>query len=302
MKSFGHKGVSADQPPRAMDHRNAKDSHLHANVLGVHVSAVDMQSALDIADGCIAGKRRGYICFAGVHGVTEALRNPELRGILNRALLNAPDGMPMTWMGRLQGYRNMDRVFGPDFMLEFCRLSVSRGYRHYLYGGLPGVAEMLRVALTEKVDGCQVVGVYTPPFRELNAGEENELILDIQRTQPDVVWVGISTPRQERFMAKYVEHLHIPLMIGVGAAFDYHTGRIRDCAPWLKRAGLQWAHRLYQDPRRLWKRYLRSHSTFVWHIAMQSLKLRHFSDIHQEESTDYVSSSVGDRDNRLTKP
>lgn len=261
------------------DDANANATHAHANVLGVQVSAVDIRAALDIADACIANKKRGYICFSGVHGVTEALRDPQLGRVLNDALLNAPDGMPMTWVGRLQGYREMDRVFGPDFMLEFCKLSASRGYRHFLYGGEPGVAEMLRAALTEKVRGLQVVGTRTPPFRDLTDEEETELIRDIQRSQPHIVWVGISTPRQEKFMAKYLDRLQVPLMAGVGAAFDYHTGRVRDCAPWMKRAGLQWAHRLCQDPRRLWKRYLRSHSTFVWHMGMQILQLKHYSNL-----------------------
>jgi N-acetylglucosaminyldiphosphoundecaprenol N-acetyl-beta-D-mannosaminyltransferase len=247
-----------------------------------------MRAALDIADHCVARREPGYICFTGVHGVTEALRDPELRRVVNRALVNAPDGMPMTWVGRLQGYRQMDRVFGPDFMLEFCRLSVSRGYRHYFYGGERGVAELLRVALTEKVHGLQVVGVCTPPFTELTAEEENELIRDIQRTRPDIVWLGISTPRQERFMATYLDRLRVPLIAGVGAAFDYHTGRIRDCAPWIKRSGLQWAHRLCQDPRRLSKRYLRSHSTFVWHIVMQILELKHYSDTDAAKNADLL--------------
>lgn len=287
MNSFAEE-TSGPQSMRqiAADTRNTAESHLHANVLGVQVSAVNMRAALDFADHCIISKRCGYICFAGVHGVTEALRDPGLRRLVNRALLNAPDGMPMTWVGRLQGHRQMDRVFGPDFMLEFCRLSVSRGYRHYLYGGEPGVAQMLRGALTEKIPGLQVVGVCTPPFRELTPKEERELIGDIQITRPDIVWVGISTPRQEMFMAKYLPRFQVTLMAGVGAAFDYHTGRIRDCPLWMKRAGLQWAHRLYQNPRRLWKRYLRSNLTFVWHIAMQILQMHRYSDQAGGENND----------------
>lgn len=253
-------------------------SHPHANVLGVHVSAIDMAGALVLADRCIHNRGPGYICLTGVHGVMEAFVDPELLRILNRSTVNAPDGMPMTWVGRLQGHRRMDRVFGPDFMLQLCRLSAERGYRHFFYGGQPGVAEELRAVLTEKIRGLDVVGVYTPPFRELTQQEEAHLLAEIQRTRPDVLWVGLSTPRQERFMAHWSARSQVPLMVGVGAAFDYHTGRIRDSAPAIKRAGLQWAHRLLQDPKRLWRRYLHSHPAFVLHIAIQLLRLRRYPD------------------------
>ncbi len=251
-------------------------AHPHANILGVRISAIDMATALAIADHRIRSGNRGYICLTGVHGVMEAFADPELRGILNRSLVNAPDGMPMSWVGWLQGYSRMDRVFGPDFMLELCRVSVARGYRHYFYGGKPGVTQSLRASLTQKCRGLQVVGVYTPPFRELSQHEEQDVLRDIERTRPDIVWVGLSTPQQERFMAHWSQRLDVRLMVGVGAAFDYHTGRIRDCAPWIKRAGLQWLHRVLQDPQRLTRRYLRTHPAFVWHMTLQMIKMHSY--------------------------
>lgn len=248
--------------------------HAHADVLGVQVSAIDLARAVDLAERWIAAGEAGYICMTGVHGVMEAKRDPEFRGILNGAVVNAPDGMPMTWVGRMQGLREMDRVFGPEFMAAMCVRSVERGYRNFLCGGKPGVAEMLRAALERRFPGLQVVGTWTPPFGALTEAQAEEICARVRRARPHIVWVGLSTPKQERFMARYAERLGAPLLAGVGAAFDYHAGLIRDCPRWVKRAGLQWVHRLMQDPRRLGRRYLRNNPAFLWHIAQQLARVR----------------------------
>ncbi len=250
-------------------------AHPHADVLGVKISAIDPEQAVKLAGQWIEAGSRGYICVTGVHGVMEAQSDDELRRILNHAVLNAPDGMPMSWVGWLQGFKKMDRVFGPDFMLAMCRLSVERGYRTFLYGGKPGVAQLLRATLERRFPGLQVVGTYTPPFGCLTLGEEREICERVLATRPHIVWVGLSTPKQERFMAQFVDRFQAPLLVGVGAAFDFHTGQIRDCSAWVKRAGLQWLHRLMQDPRRLWRRYLRNNPAFLWQIARQLCGLRH---------------------------
>jgi N-acetylglucosaminyldiphosphoundecaprenol N-acetyl-beta-D-mannosaminyltransferase len=248
---------------------HASQSPRYANVLGVRISAVNMQNAVRLAEEWILRGMPGYVCLAGVHGVMEAQRDPNLLEIMNQAALNLPDGMPMTWVGRLQGLREIDRVFGPDFMMVMCKLSAERAYRNYLFGGKPGVAEELRNRLRECFPDLEVVGTFTPPFRPMNSDEERELIAEVARLKPHILWVGLSTPKQERFMARMAGRLRVPLMVGVGAAFDYHTGKIRDCPDWVKRAGMQWLHRLMQDPRRLWKRYLRNNPAFLWHIAVQ---------------------------------
>ncbi|MGA9669436.1 MAG: WecB/TagA/CpsF family glycosyltransferase [Terracidiphilus sp.] len=249
-----------------------------ANVLGVKISAVNLESAVDLADRWISSTAgHGYVCATGVHGVMEAQADADLRRILNHAFLNAPDGMPMTWVGRLQGLRDMDRVFGPDLMLAMCRLSVERGYRNFFYGGKPDVADNLSASLQKRFPGLQVVGTYTPPFRNLTPQEEKEVLAQVHEARPHIFWVGLSTPKQERFMARYIDYFQVPLMFGVGAAFDYHTGSIRDCPEWVKRAGMQWLHRLMQDPKRLWKRYLLNNPAFLWHIASQLLRLKQYS-------------------------
>jgi|CZKZ01.1.fsa_nt_gi N-acetylglucosaminyldiphosphoundecaprenol N-acetyl-beta-D-mannosaminyltransferase len=250
--------------------------HERANVLGVRISAVDMDRAVNIADGWIAAGNPGYACVTGVHGVIEAQTNPEFLRILNQAAINTPDGMPMAWVGWLQGHRNMDRVYGPDFMMAMCKLSEERGYRNFLYGGNPGVAELLRESLLHRFPGLKLVGTYTPPFRALNPDEERELVEQVRDSKPHILWVGLGTPKQERFMAQYLHQLEVPLLVGVGAAFDFHTGRLHECSGWVKRAGLQWVHRLIQDPKRLWKRYLHCVPAFLWHIAWQFSGLRHY--------------------------
>jgi N-acetylglucosaminyldiphosphoundecaprenol N-acetyl-beta-D-mannosaminyltransferase len=249
-------------------------AHPRVNILGVNVSAINMRTAVDLADRWIATRRSGYICVTAVHAIMDAQSDRELVRIMNDAVINTPDGMPLSWIGRLLGYRQMDRVFGPDFMAELCRLSVSRGYRHFLYGGEPGVANALKQALERRWPGLQIVGTYTPPFRHLNEEEEDELIRKVSDTRPDILWVGLSTPTQVYFMAEYLERLRVPLMVGVGAAFDYHTGRIQDSPEWVKRSGLQWVHRLIQEPRRLWKRYLLANPAFVLKVGLQLPRMR----------------------------
>ena len=250
--------------------------HAYTDVLGVKVSAINLKLAVELADQWVEARSPGYICVTGVHGVMEAQSDSEFRRILNHACINTPDGMPMSWIGHLQGFREMNRVFGADFMMAMCRLSVERGYRNFLYGGKPGVAELLSETLQRRFPGLQVVGTYTPPFRNLTPEEEEEILAQVGESRPHILWVGLSTPKQERFMAQYVGRLQVPLLVGVGAAFDYHTGRIRDCPEWIKRAGLQWLHRLMQDPRHLWRRYLRNNPAFLWHIAWQISGLRRY--------------------------
>lgn len=252
-------------------------THPHADVLGVQVSAIDLAQAVALADQWLIAGAPGYVCLTGVHGVMEAQSDPALRRILNNATINAPDGMPMSWVGRLQGFQTMDRVFGPDFMLALCELAAARGYRNFLYGGKPGVAQTLSEALCRRFPGLQVVGTYTPPFGPLTEAQERELYNQIRTLRPHIVWVGLSTPKQELFMAQHVKQLEVPLLVGVGAAFDFHTGQIRDCSRWIKRAGLQWLHRLLQDPRRLWRRYLRNNPAFLWKVAWQLAGLRNLS-------------------------
>lgn len=247
------------------------------NILGVGVSAINLFQATALILEAVRQNRKGYVAVTGVHGVSEAQSDPEFRQILNAAFLNTPDGMPMSWVGRLQGFQDMDRVYGPDLMLSVCAATQDGSVRHFFYGGAPGVADELRTALLARFPGISVCGTYTPPFRPLKVAEEAELQYCLQEAQPHICWVGLSTPKQERFMAAYLNKLPITVMIGVGAAFDMHSGRVRQAPLWMQRSGLEWLFRLTQEPKRLWKRYLINNPLFVVRILAQFSGLKQYS-------------------------
>jgi N-acetylglucosaminyldiphosphoundecaprenol N-acetyl-beta-D-mannosaminyltransferase len=251
------------------------------NVLGVAVDPLSMESALSHIECALSSRRKGFVCMIGVHGIMEAQRDRKLSQIYARSTLAVPDGMPTVWLGRWQGFGEMERVTGPDLMLEVFRRPEFAQCTHFLYGGKAGVAEELRESFSQRFPWVQIVGTHTPPFRDLTLDEEQSVAAKIQSLKPHFLWVGISTPKQERFMMRMVPLIESTLMFGVGAAFDFHTGRIQDAPNWIKRAGLQWLHRLLQDPRRLFWRYLRNNSAFCWHIAMQLTGIKHYphSDI-----------------------
>lgn len=248
-----------------------------ANILGISISAINLAEATWLILDAVRRKRKGYVAVTGVHGVSEAQSDSEFRIILNSAFLNTPDGMPMSWLGRWQGFKNMDRVYGPDLMQEICAVTKDDGVRHFFYGGAPGVANKLKAALLSRFPGLSVCGTYTPPFRPLNVQEENELFQRFEETKPDICWVGLSTPKQERFMAAYLYKLPVTVMIGVGAAFDIHAGRVRQAPQWMRRNGLEWLFRLAQEPKRLWKRYLINNPLFVIRILAQFSRLKRYS-------------------------
>lgn len=246
------------------------------NILGVGVSAINMEVAVRRTEQLLDRGGQGYVCVTGVHGIMEAQTDKSFRDILNNSFLTTPDGMPTVWLGRIHGFREMQRVYGPDYMLALCESSVARGYKHFLYGGKPGVAEELRQELTRRFPGLQIVGTYTPPFRPLNAGEESDLRSQLQASEADVLWCGLSTPKQERFMAAYSHRLPVKLMVGVGAAFDLLSGNLSEAPDWMKRAGLQWLYRLIKEPRRLWRRYLLNNPRFTWLTFLQLTGLKGF--------------------------
>jgi N-acetylglucosaminyldiphosphoundecaprenol N-acetyl-beta-D-mannosaminyltransferase len=246
------------------------------NVLGVGISVLNLRTAVDAIADAVRARRKGCICVTGVHGVMEARNDPAFRKILNEAFLCTPDGMPMVWMGRLRGHREMSRVYGPDLMLEVCAWSEKNPCRHFFYGGVPGVAEMLAEKLKAKFPKLEVVGTYTPPFRPLNPEEEKELQEMVRSAKPDILWVGLSTPKQEKFMAEFLPKLDATLMIGVGAAFDFHSGRVRQAPRWMQRSGLEWFYRLCSEPRRLAKRYFKNNPLFALKITGQLCGLKKY--------------------------
>jgi N-acetylglucosaminyldiphosphoundecaprenol N-acetyl-beta-D-mannosaminyltransferase len=231
-----------------------------------------MPQALATIDGWIAHGERQYVCVTGVHGVMESRRDPGLRRIHNAAGLVTPDGMPLVWLARRAGFDHVDRVYGPDLLLACCEHSVGRGYRHFFYGGGPGVPERLADRLTQRFPGLRVVGTYSPPFRALSPEEGEEVVQRINSADADFVWVGLSTPKQEQWMHEHRARLTAPVLIGVGAAFDFHGGSKRQAPRWMQRSGLEWLFRLGQEPRRLWRRYSYNNVRFVADLLHQRFR------------------------------
>jgi N-acetylglucosaminyldiphosphoundecaprenol N-acetyl-beta-D-mannosaminyltransferase len=266
------------------------------NVFGIAMDAVNLPTAVATT---LASTKSGvprYVCLTGAHGIIEARRDPFLSKAFRKALLVLPDGMPTVWIAWWKQLHHVDRVFGPDLMLSVIEKSQNSGERHFLLGGNPGVAEELAKRLQEHFPAARIVGTYTPPFRRLSPPEEVELSTLLEEVRPDIVWVGIGTPKQELFMSEYVDRFKVPMMVGVGAAFDYHTGRLKDSPQWVKRAGLQWLHRLLQDPKRLWWRYLRTNSLFLAHAAMAFLRVKKYPTLTGETAAEAeeLASSVAE--------
>jgi N-acetylglucosaminyldiphosphoundecaprenol N-acetyl-beta-D-mannosaminyltransferase len=251
---------------------------LRGNILGVKVSAIDMPMALTCITTWIQSRQPHYVCVTPAHSVMECYDHPDLRAIYNRSGLTTPDGMAIVWLMRAKGFRFVDRVYGPDLMLEVCRNGLAKGYRHYFYGAAPGIAEKLALRLQERFPGLQVAGIESPPFRQLTPAEDQEMLERIRAARPDVLWVGIGSPRQERWMSDYVLRLDVPALVGVGAAFDFLSGNKPQAPRWVQRSGLEWLFRLASEPRRLWKRYILGYPVFIWRVLLQQMGWLHFDE------------------------
>jgi N-acetylglucosaminyldiphosphoundecaprenol N-acetyl-beta-D-mannosaminyltransferase len=246
-----------------------------AEVLGVPLALIDYEGTLDWIDAAVAQRRRAYICVAAVHTVMACDEDPELRAAVLGSDFTVADGQPLVWALRALGHRVPDRVYGPDLMDRACARAARTGRRMYLYGGRnPGALSQLTRQLRLRHPGLQIVGGHVPPFRALTPAEEAEVAADINRSGADVVWVGIGVPKQEKWMAAMRDRLDAPVLVGVGAAFDFHAGLVPQAPAWLQRYGMEWAFRLVQEPRRLWRRYLRYNPRFVWGFVRQLARER----------------------------
>jgi len=241
------------------------------DVLGVPLALVDYDRTLDWVEAAAAARQRGYLCVAAVHTVMACQEDPELHNAVRGANFTVPDGQPLVWALNLLGHRLSSRVYGPELMWRWCERAARTGARCYLHGGrnepeaLAGLARRLRLAHP----GLRVVGGSTQHFGEYSDEELDALAADINRSRPDVVWVGLGVPRQEKWMQRMRPRLDAPVLVGVGAAFDFHAGLMRQAPDWMQRSGLEWLYRLSKEPRRLWRRYLRYNPRFVTGFARQ---------------------------------
>ncbi len=250
-------------------------------MLGVNVSVAPFEltaATLVQMARATAQKPPPYACATSVHGLIEAHRDLEFRRILNQATVVTPDGMPLVWFGRLARQRLMERVYGPSLMKRVCALSAQYRLRHFFYGGVPGVADDLGQRMASEFPGLQVAGTYCPPFRSLRQEELDHIARVINGSAADVVWVGLSTPKQERWISAVRERLRAKLLGSVGAAFDFYTDRVPQAPRWMQTSGLEWAYRLAQEPRRLWRRYAYNNPRFIYLAALQLAGLKNFTD------------------------
>jgi N-acetylglucosaminyldiphosphoundecaprenol N-acetyl-beta-D-mannosaminyltransferase len=246
---------------------------MRVNILGVGVSAINMDQALETVSDWIAERKAEFIICRDAHGLIRCQKDNELRRIHDKAGLVTPDGMPLVWLIRKAGQSHVSRVYGPDLMLA---LVGKTGYRHFFYGGTPGIPERLATVFRTKYPNVLIAGIYSPPFRSLSNEEDEKVCALIREAQPDIVWVGLGTPKQERWMASHVNRLNGAVLIGVGAAFDFHAGTIKQAPRWLQRSGFEWLFRLIVEPRRLWKRYFTVIPLFMLHALIQATGLKRY--------------------------
>ena len=241
-------------------------------ILGVRLDAVQFAGVIARMDDWIARRDAcRFIAVADMHSIMEALHSRTFKIVLNSADMVVPDGFPLVWLGRRKGFPLHRRVYGPELMALSCEQSVAKGYRHFFYGGVPSVADDLVKRLSARFPGLQVAGAYSPPFRPLTPEEDRNEVAKINEACPDVVWVGLGAPKQERWMQEHRKLLNAPVLVGVGAAFDFHSGRISQAPAWMGDHGLEWSFRLLMEPRRLWRRYLIHGSEFAALVLLELL-------------------------------
>jgi N-acetylglucosaminyldiphosphoundecaprenol N-acetyl-beta-D-mannosaminyltransferase len=259
--------VPAPAAPSATDVRPAT-----AEILGVPLALTDYERTMDWMDAVVAERTPAYLSAAAVHLVMVAQEDEPTRAAVEEASLVVPDGQPLVWALRSLGHE-ASRVYGPDLMAKYCERSAKTGVRMYLYGGRnQGALVELALRLRRRYPGLQIVGGYSPPFRPLDDDEQQWVIDDINRSKADVVWVGIGQPKQEIWMREYRDRLEAPMLVGVGAAFDFHAGLVPQAPSWMQNVGLEWVYRLSKEPRRLWRRYARYNPRFVAGFARQKAR------------------------------
>jgi N-acetylglucosaminyldiphosphoundecaprenol N-acetyl-beta-D-mannosaminyltransferase len=268
--TFGQMSAAAAERAAA----TGPDDPAKVPILGIPLALTDYDRTMDWIDEMVSARRRGYVSAAAVHLVMVSQEDDETRRAVLGCSLAVPDGQPLVWAMRSLGH-DASRVYGPDLMARYCERSAKTGTRMYLYGGRnQGALVQLALNLRTRYPGLNIVGGYAPPFRPLNGEEEDFVLNEINRSQADVVWVGIGVPKQEKWMAATRDRLRAPVLVGVGAAFDFHAGLVPQAPRWMQSMGLEWAYRLVQEPGRLWRRYLRYNPRFVFGFLRQWLAHR----------------------------
>jgi len=245
------------------------------DILGVPIAMTDYAGTMDVMEEMVARRAPGWICTAAVHALMMARDDGEMMDALTRATITVPDGVPVVWAASMLGEDLPHRVYGPELMRRFCDRSAKKGHRVWLYGGRDqGALVQLALNLRRRHPGIRIVGGYSPPFHELPECDEEAIAGQINADRPDVLWVGIGAPKQEKWMARMRDRLDVPVMCSVGAAFDFHAGRVSQAPLWMQERGLEWTYRIAQEPRRLLPRYMQTNPRFMLGFARQYLRER----------------------------
>jgi N-acetylglucosaminyldiphosphoundecaprenol N-acetyl-beta-D-mannosaminyltransferase len=238
-------------------------------ILNVRISAIDMDDACSVVKEAITKREKKYICVCPVSTIMECKKdNKELESV-NFADLATPDGMAVVWLGRMLGYRNIRRVYGPELMEAICSISAKSGFKNYLYGSTQEVLGKLKERLIKRYPGLTISGVFSPPFRKLSDDEDNQIVEELNNNAPDIIWVGLGSPKQDLWMYEHRKRINAPVMIGVGAAFDFLAGTKLQAPRWIRDNGFEWLFRLVTEPKRLWRRYLINYPLFVYYLLVE---------------------------------
>jgi N-acetylglucosaminyldiphosphoundecaprenol N-acetyl-beta-D-mannosaminyltransferase len=250
------------------------------HILGSRIHMIDIPTFISIMDSWIsagsAGRKCRQVVVTGYHGLWVAHQKPDFRAILNNADIWVPDGIAPVWIARLKGMKSVVRAPGPDIMKAYFRLADRKGFRSFFYGDTDYTLAELRKNLEEKYPGHIVAGVYSPPFRELTPGEDEEIVRMINDAKPDVIWIGLGLPKQDIWIYEHKDRLNAPVAVGVGAAFSFHAGTVKRAPEWIGNAGLEWLWRLLKEPRKLWRRDLIDGPQFMWHVALELTGIRKY--------------------------
>jgi N-acetylglucosaminyldiphosphoundecaprenol N-acetyl-beta-D-mannosaminyltransferase len=241
------------------------------DILGVQINAQRFADAVATLDQWAAEPHQRYVCTCPVYTLMACGEDQAVRDAVNGAAMVTADGMPVVWVQRRWGCPEAERVYGPDVMLALCERTAKRGARHFFYGGLPGVADQLACTLKTRFPNLHVAGTYAPPVIDINQPPDPAQIALLNNAHADIIWIGLGSPKQDLWMAQYRPLLDAPLLIGVGAAFDFLSGSKRQAPRWMQRSGLEWVFRLAQEPQRLWRRYLIYNPRFIWGVLRQHL-------------------------------
>lgn len=243
------------------------------SILETQISAIDIDDACWVVEEAISQRQKKYICVCPVSTIMGCRRNSLALESVNSADLCTPDGMPVVWIGKIKGHHNIKRVYGPDLMLALCKISEKKGYKNYFYGSTDFVLEKLKQRIENIFPGLSVSGMYSPPFRQINREEDDKIVEDINNTNSDIIWVGLGSPKQDIWMYRHRDRINAPVMIGVGAAFDFLAKTKPQAPKWMRENGFEWLFRLVSEPKRLWRRYLIDNSLFVYYAGRELFKL-----------------------------